>query len=225
MFLFSACNNNLLSLFFDRKIVAISLKGAFKDNPYIGDYNIDNGIHPLKVKYQASYLSSRSKTFWSSKGSSIVYTGGRLILKDNSPGGSTKAEIEGEAAFGGGISWGGTRDTGMIDYIKDNLGVKLPKHAGGVRDEAKSIAEGDQKALEKFYKMFSHFESGTSYQEMVKELKRKDWKWISAKLGSLYICYTLDSKGGSKADNCINDFVNYAGSTKKESGPFVKVGR
>ena len=73
--------------------------------------------------------------------------------------------------------------------------------------------------------MFKHFEKGVSLQEMVKELEKKDWKWISAKLGSLYICYTIDSKGGSKADDCINDFVNYAGSIKKESGPFVKVGK
>ena len=219
-----AYNDNLLSLFFDRKIVAISLKGAFKYPPYIGDYNIDKGVHPLKVKYEASYLSSRSKTFWSSKGSSIVYTGGRLILKDNSPGGSTKAEIEGKDAFGGGISWGGKRDTGIIDYIKEHLGVNLPKHAGGITDEAKSIAEGDEKVIKKFYKMFNHFEPSTSYQEMVKELERKDWKWISAKLGSLYICYSLDTKGGSKVDDCINDIVNYAGSTKKESGPYVKVG-
>ena len=36
----------------------------------------------------------------------IVYDSGSLNFKDNSPGGTNKAEIKGKKARGGGLSWG-----------------------------------------------------------------------------------------------------------------------
>jgi hypothetical protein len=227
-----AFNNDLLELFNDRVVVGISLKKTKKETPYIGEYNIDDGHHPYNITYQTCYLDSKGGSFWSSKGATIEYKGSRysrLILKDNKRGGNVKAEIKGIEAFGGGISWGGAKgSSGMVDFIKDYLGIKLPKHTGGITTQAKAISNGNEKEIQNFYKMFQHFNKrdrwGITKEQFLAQLKKQKWHWVSAKLACLYVCHALDTKGGPKVHECVNDLVNYAGSTKKESGPFVKVG-
>jgi len=227
-----AYNNDLLKLFNNQVVVGISLKKTKKETPYIGEYNIDDGHHPYDITYKTCYLDSKGGSFWSSKGAVIEYKGSRysrLILKDNKRGGNVKAEIKGIEAFGGGISWGGAKgSTGIVDFIKDYLGISLPKHSGGITTEAKAISKGDKKEIQNFYKMFEHFNKrdrwGITEEQFLAQLKKQSWHWVSAKLACLYVCHALDSNQGKKVDECVNDLVNYAGSTKKESGPFVKVG-
>ena len=62
-------------------------------------------IDDHKVK-QILLQGAKRGDFWSTKSGAIVYDSGSLLLKDNSAGGSVKAEIKGKTARGGGAGWG-----------------------------------------------------------------------------------------------------------------------
>ena len=149
------------------------------------------------------------------------------MFKDNSPGENVKAEIKGKKARGGGLSWGV-----MQEFIRRELRKKLPDHAKGIKAIAKKISkelEGDPKkhrfTKKIFFKMYNNFYKNESYDDFVENMKQQEWTWISAKLGSLYVHYYLDTNAGQKANNVITHFVNYAGSKSLDSSVYVKAGK
>ena len=216
-----AFNRSIMNLFVDRKLVAISLKGPeSKSPPPNAVYNLkqppESPIHKLKeIK-----LESGRGDFWSSKGMEIVYDSGSMTFKDNSPGGTNKAEIKGKKARGGGLSWGI-----MIDFIKREARKGPPEHAKGIKPTAKKIAKGNARATKLMFGLFNHFYPSVPEKEFKEELAKKDWTWISAKLGALYVAYFLSKNTGTKANAMITNFVNYAGSDLLDSSTYVKVGK
>ena len=75
------------------------------------------------------------------------------------------------------------------------------------------------------FQLYSEFYKGTKRKDFEEQLQSKDWTWISAKLGALYVAYYLQKNIGTKADNIITNFVNYAGSDMLDSSTYVKVGK
>ena len=216
-----ALNASIMKLFFERRLVAISLKGPEKsDPPPNKEYNIKNPPETPRHKLKQIKLESDRGDFWSSKGMELVYDSGSMTFKDNSPGGTNKAEIKGKKARGGGLSWGI-----MIDFIKRTAGKAPPEHAKGIKPIAKKISKGDKRATKLMFQLYSEFYKGTKQKDFEEQLQSKDWTWISAKLGALYVAYYLQKNIGTKADNIITNFVNYAGSDMLDSSTYVKVGK
>ena len=216
-----ALNACIMKLFFERRLVGISLKGPeAKSPPPSKEFNVKNPPETPRHKLVSIELESSRGDFWSSKGMTIVYDTGSMAFKDNTPGGTNKAEIKGKKARGGGLSWGI-----MIDFIKRTVGKAPPKHAGGIKPMAKKIEKGDKRAIKLMFDLYSVFYRGTKLKDFIIELEKKDWTWISAKLAALYVAYYLQTNIGSKADNIITNFVNYAGSDMLDSATYVKVGK
>ena len=234
-------NKDIMEHFNTRKLVAISLKGPVKkENPYNKEFN--NVIPPdtedykyLGVELQAT--KSGRGTFWSRKGSTLKYDGGSMSLRDPSPGGANRAEIDGKSARGGGIGWGE-----MQEFVKREVGKTFPKHGGGVKKQAADIKkklklQKDSKTpkplgeLKHFWKMYNYFYPNETYgdfltdMQMIYDRERKPEDWYSAKLGSLYVCYFLDNAGGKRSNAIITHFVNYAGSNMLDSSTYIKVGK
>jgi hypothetical protein len=216
-----AINQAILKHFNDKRLVGISLKGPMTKYPvalkeYNNEYPPDTDNHRLRKVS----LESKSGNFWSTKGSFIEYDTGSMNLKDNASGESVKAEIKGTKARGGGIAWGG-----MKEFIFRETRKRIPDHAKGIKKTAKNIANGNKRSIKLFYIMFKHFYPDVLDAEFYEELNKKDWYWISAKLGSLYVCYHIDTNTGTKANAIITNFVNYAGSKTLDSSTYVKLGK
>ena len=75
------------------------------------------------------------------------------------------------------------------------------------------------------YKMFNEFYKNVRYEAFVADLEEKDWQWISAKLASLTLLYTINKAGGKKANAIVTRMINYAGSTTAEGGVYIKLGK
>ena len=213
-------NKKLLEHFNTRRLVAISLKqSSLKSAPIVernNEYPPDTDVHVIK-KLQ---LESNKGNFWSNKGATIIYDDGEMNLKDNANGETVNAEIKGKKARGGSLGWGV-----MQEFMKRETGKILPAHAKGIRTIAKKIAKGSKRELKLFWTMFNHFYKNVRYEDFLEELNKKDWFWISSKLGCMYVLYYLDTHAGTKANNVITHFVNYAGSKSLDSGVYVKVGK
>lgn len=218
----NAMNKSLIQGFNDRTLVGISLKGPETKYPpplkeFNNEYPPDTDMH----KYMGSMLSSKGGTYWSAKNAAIKFDGGELMLKDNSPGATIKAEIKGKKARGGGLSWGV-----MIDFMKrESTRAFMPEHAKGIVPMAKKIEKKNEKEIKKYFKYYNHFYNNVSYDEFLSELAKKDWKWISAKLASTILCYNIEQLPGMKANSFITNIVNYAGSKLSESSVYVKAGK
>lgn len=212
-------NASILENFVNRRLVGISLK-LVKKQAKSKDYNVklppDTDDHKvMKVLLQGE----KRGEFWSSKGATIVFDAGKLMLKDNSPGGNVKAEILGKTARGGGASWGIIQDASRQVFRKN-----LPDHKGGVYQIAKKIhVRKDPKAIAIFWRMFNYFYPNVPEKEFLDELSKKDTNWISSKLGCMYVCYYCDLNTGQKANRFITKIVNYAGSKSEDASTFVKV--
>ena len=183
---------------------------------YNNEYPPDTDNHKLKKVA----LESNRGNFWSSKSATIEYDTGALNLKDNANGEAVKAEIKGSKARGGGLSWGVIQE-----FIKRETGKIIPDHAKGVKKIAQKIKKGDKRSIKIFYTMFKHFYPNVTDKEFYAELDQKDWFWVSAKLGSLYVCYYIDTNTGRKANAVVTQFVNYAGSATLDSSTYVKLGK
>lgn len=215
-----AFNKSLLEHFNTKRLVGISLKqSSLKAAPIVelnNEYPPDTDTHKIK----RLELESKGGDFWSAKGATIVFDTGEMILKDNSPGDTVKAEIKGKKARGGGLSWGV-----MQEFMKRETKKILPPHAKGIKNYAKKIEKGSKRELKLFWTMFNHFYKNVKYEDFLQELEKKDWFWISAKLGCMYVLYYLSLNTGTKADNVVTHFVNYAGSKSLDSSVYVKVGK
>ena len=215
-----ALNTSIMNLYFDRKLVAISLKEAPKYPPYNKEFNLTDPPASPMYKLKEIKLESGRGNFWSWKGMDIVYDKGVLNFKDNSPGSTNKIEIKGKKARGGGLSWGI-----IIDFIKREAGKAPPEHARGIKPTAKKIASGNKRAVNLFWGLYNHFYPSVKRKEFDEELGKKDWTWISAKFAALYTAYYIDKNTGTKANAMVTNFVNYAGSDLLDSSTYIKVGK
>jgi hypothetical protein len=213
-------NEDILQHFLEKRLVGISLKKVKKKAKHV-EMNIQRPPDVADHKLSKILLQGEKRgDFWSSKGATIVFDSGSIIMKDNAAGAAVKAELKGKTARGGGAGWGV-----MVDAMKQVF-RKSPvsdKFKSDVFATAKKIAKGDKKSIEKFWKMYSHFYSNDSYENFLVELKKKDQFWISAKYGCMIICYMVSLNTGTKANRFITKIVNYAGSKAEDSSAYVKV--
>jgi hypothetical protein len=207
---------DILEKFVKKECVGISLKKIEKKviikkiniklPPDVADYTVKNLL-----------LESASGTFWSSKGATIVFSDGRMNAKDNAAFGSIKVEIEGTTARGGGAGW-----TYITDAAKQVFNKILPR-TGVIAADARAMAAGDAKTIDKFFKMYKICYPGGKKQDFVTQLSEKDAAWIHAKYGVTMIISLI--KGGSKAkgNRYVTKLVNYAGSATEDSSAYIKV--
>jgi hypothetical protein len=214
----SGINRSILEHFVSRRLVGISLK-LVKKSAKKYEYNIKLPPDTDDYKMVKIKLESDKGDFWSSKGGTIIYDDGELNLKDNSAGGSVKAELRMKTARGGGAGWGI-----MIDGMRQVFGVNLSsKFTATIFKDAKSINKGDKKSILKMFKMYNEFYKNESFDSFEEQLKSKDMFWISSKLGVLTILYYVNKNTGLKANRFITKIINYAGSKSEDSSTYVKV--
>jgi hypothetical protein len=209
---------SILEHFVNRTCVGISLKKINKKAkskelnvelpPDTDDYKV--------LKTGAKAIKSGRGDVWSSKGGTIQYDDGYLMIKDNSAYGSIKAEIEGKTARGGGVGWGYIKDS-----AKQTLRIVLPE-VKTISRAAKKILKGDKKESEKMFKLMEKVE-GTPRKEFDENIKTKDGPWIHAKLGTLYMIEAVERFGGRKTNRWITKLINYAGSKTEDSSAYVKI--
>ena len=213
-------NADILENFLNRMLVGISLKGPMTKNVPIKELNIDKSL--LKTyKYISFDLESKGGTYWSAKNGSLIFNSGTLMFKDNKQFGNIKAEIKGTKARGGGLSWG------IMDDLLVRHGRKygLPKHSAYIVKQAKKMEKGDERAIKEYYEYFNYFYNNVSYNVFKRNLKQKDGQWISSKFAITMVAYQLEQLGGTKLNETITNFINYAGSELDESSAFVKAGK
>ena len=209
---------SILQNFVDRTCVGISLKKIIKKAkakelnvelpPDTDDYKV--------LKSAAKAIKSGRGDIWSSKGGTIQYDDGYLIVKDNSAYGSIKAEIQGKTARGGGVGWGYIKDS-----AKQTLRIVFPEIKTIARS-AKLISKGNKKEADKMFQLMEKVEP-MSREEFDKNIKTKKGDWIHAKLGTLYVIEAIERFGGRKTNRWITKLINYAGSKTEDSSAYVKI--
>ena len=214
-----ALNGDILQNYLDRKLVGISLKGPMTKNVPVKELNIDKSL--LKTyRYTRFDLESKGGTYWSAKNGSLVAGKVTLMFKDNKQFGNIKAEIKGMKGRGGGLSWG------VMDMFLRRHGIRygLKPHSKYIVKQAKKMARGDKRAIKEYYDYYNHFYNNVDLKEFTKELKKKDGQWISSKFAITMVAYQLEQLGGTKLNDTITNFINYAGSELSESSAYVKAG-
>ena len=209
---------SILQHFVDRTCVGISLKKIVK-NAKSKELNVElpPDTDDYKVlKSAAKAIKSGRGDIWSSKGGTIQYDDGYLMVKDNSAYGSIKAEIQGKTARGGGVGWGYIKDS-----AKQTLRIVLPEIKTIAR-AAKKIAKGDKKESDKMFELMQKVEP-INRKEFDKNIKKKPGDWIHAKLGTLYMIEAVERFGGKKTNRWITKLINYAGSKTEDSSAYVKI--
>jgi hypothetical protein len=209
---------SILEHFVNRTCVGISLKKIIKKAkskelnvelpPDTDDYKV--------LKSAAKAIKSGRGDIWSSKGGTIQYDAGYLMVKDNSAYGSIKAEIQGKTARGGGVGWGYIKDA-----CKQTLRIILPE-IKTIAKSAKKIERGDKKESEKFFKLMEQVE-GITRKEFDKNIKTKKGDWIHAKLGTCYLIAAIEKVGGKRTNRFVTKLINYAGSKTEDSSAYVKI--
>jgi hypothetical protein len=213
-----ALNLSILDLFNQKRLVGISLK-LVKKNAKYKEYNVQTPPDVDDHKLKKVLLQGASRgTFWSSKGGTIIFDSGSMMIQDNSYQGTNKVEIKGKTARGGGAGWGV-----VIDSAKQVFGGGVPEHKV-IKDLSNKIAKKkDKRSIEIMWKMYNHFYKNESREDFDKNLSTKDAGWVSAKLGALYLCKAIDINTGVKANRFITKIINYAGSKSEDSSAYVKV--
>ena len=214
-----ALNGDILQNYLDRKLVGISLKGPMTKQVPIKQLNIDKSL--LKTyRYTRFDLESKGGTYWSAKNGSLVAGKVTLMFKDNKQFGNIKAEIKGMKGRGGGLSWG------VMDMFLRRHGIRygLKPHSKYIVKQAKKMARGDKRAIKEYYDYYNYFYNNVDLKEFTKELKKKDGQWISSKFAITMVAYQLEQLGGTKLNDTITNFINYAGSELSESSAYVKAG-
>jgi len=209
---------SILQNFVDRTCVGISLKKIVK-KAKSKDLNVElpPDTDDYKVlKSAAKAIKSGRGDIWSSKGGTIQYDDGYLMVKDNSAYGSIKAEIQGKTARGGGVGWSYIKDS-----AKQTLRIVLPEIKTIAR-AAKKISKGDKKESNKMFELMQKVEP-MSREEFDKNIKKKPGDWIHAKLGTLYMIEAVERFGGRKTNRWITKLINYAGSKTEDSSAYVKI--
>ena len=213
-------NADILENFLNRMLVGISLKGPMTKNVPIKELNIDKSL--LKTyKYISFDLESKGGTYWSAKNGSLIFNSGTLMFKDNKQFGNIKAEIKGTKARGGGLSWGIMHDF----LVRNGRKYGLEPHSAYIVKQAKKMEKGDERAIKEYYEYFNYFYNNVSYNVFKRNLKQKDGQWISSKFAITMVAYQLEQLGGTKLNETITNFINYAGSELDESSAFVKAGK
>jgi hypothetical protein len=209
---------SILQNYVDRTCVGISLKKINK-KPTHKEMNVklppDTDDYKV-LKSAAKAIKSGRGDIWSSKGGTIQFDAGYLMVKDNSAYGSIKAEIQGKTARGGGVGWGYIKDS-----AKQTLRIVLPEIKTIARS-AKKISKGDKKESDKMFELMQKVEP-MDRGEFDRNIKTKPGDWIHAKLGTLYMIEAVERFGGRKTNRWITKLINYAGSRTEDSSAYVKI--
>jgi hypothetical protein len=210
-------NNDILDLYLQKRLVGISLKKVSKGIKAV-EKNVVRPPETEDYSYISSHIKSlKSGEWYTTKSNILVFRGGWCEIRANSGFGSHKVEIKGKGARGGGAAWGV-----MSDAAKRIYGKELPKNSK-MKKDAKLIASGDKRAVQKFTKLLQTVDKKISNAEVIEKLatlgKNSDI-WIHGKLGGLYVL-ELISKGGQKANKFVTQIINYAGSSTSDSSAFI----
>lgn len=210
-------NDDILDLYLQKRLVGISLKKVSKGVKSV-EKNVTRPPETEDYKFVAGHIKALTRGEWyTSKTNYITYIGGQLDIRANTGFGSHKVEIKGKGARGGGASWGVMSDAAKRIYRKE-----LPKNSK-MKKEAKLIASGDKRAVQKFTKLLQIVDKKISNAEVIEKLatlgKNSDI-WIHGKLGGLYVL-ELISKGGQKANKFVTQIINYAGSSTSDSSAYI----
>ena len=213
-----ALQRSILKHFVDRNIVAISLKKITKAAK-AKEYNISLPPDTDDYKLKEILIMSKTRgTFWSSKAGSIIYDSGAMEVKANSSYGSSKVEIKGKGARGGGAGWGYIKDA-----AKQALKFILPETRTMVSN-AKKILKGDTKEMKRFYQLVANIDPNLMHEEEFNvEIRKKDGPWIAAKLAVCHLISMIKDNHGVKANRYITKLINYAGSKTEDSSTYVKI--
>ena len=210
-------NDDILDLYLQKRLVGVSLKKVSKGVKSV-EKNVTRPPETEDYKFVAGHIKALTRGEWyTSKTNYITYIGGQLDIRANTGFGSHKVEIKGKGARGGGASWGVMSDAAKRIYRKE-----LPKNSK-MKKEAKLIASGDKRAVQKFTKLLQIVDKKISNAEVIEKLatlgKNSDI-WIHGKLGGLYVL-ELISKGGQKANKFVTQIINYAGSSTSDSSAYI----
>ena len=211
-----ALQRDILDKFINKQCVGISLKKVLK-KATIKKYNVTLPPDVGDYKVRDILLESSAGTYWSSKGGTIIYDAGKLLAKDNSAFGTIKVEISGKTARGGGAGW-----TYITDAAKQVYGVNLPK-TGIIAADARSMEKGDEKILNKYYKLYKICYPSVSEEDFLGNLMEKDGVWIHAKYGVTMLLALVKGGTKTKANRFVTKLVNYAGSQTEDSSAYIKV--
>ena len=213
-------NDDILDLYLQKRLIGISLKKVSKNVTAV-EKNVERPPQTEDYKFTGAHIKALKRGEWyTTKANYITFQGGQVDLRANSAFGSHKSEIKGKGARGGGASWGVMQDAANRIYGKSNY---LPKNSQ-LKKEAKSIANGDKKAISKFTKMLNLHDRSINEEEVVKRLsdiKRGTDIWVHGKLGGLYVLNLLQSGNTKKANQFITQIVNYAGSSTSDSSAYI----
>ena len=214
-------NEDILQHFIEKRLVGISLKKVKKKAKHV-EMNVERPPDVADHRVREILLQGAKRgDFWSSKGATIIFDNGSLLMKDNAAGAAVKAELKGKTARGGGAGWSVMVDA--ADQVFSKVSVKRDgKFKADVFSDAVKIAKGSKKETEKFFKMYNHFYDD-SFEVFEENLKKKDKFWISAKLGCLHICYMASINSGPKANRFVTKVINYAGSKSEDASAYIKV--
>ena len=210
-----ALNISLRTLFDSRKVVGISLKLVKKEPAKMEITNFEKIAKPNK--FESAQTKTKSGDFFSNKGATVTYTGGKMEVRPNNYLGANKIEIVGKTARGGGAGWGV-----IIDSAKRYMGATVLSHAE-IKQLAAKVVKGDKKANQDFFKKSKVCDASLTYDYFLQQIAEKDAGWCSAKLGAVEVCYNLIKNKGKNADNFVNAIVNYAASKSDDSSIFIKV--
>jgi len=207
---------DILDKFVSKECVGISLKKV-KKVAKINLYNIDIPPDVDDYKLVDLLLESNRGDYWSSKGGTILYNNGKLVIKDNTAFGSIKVEIAGKGARGGGAGW-----TYISDAAKQVYSVTLPKMPM-IATDARSMEKGDSKILDKFFKLYKKCYPLANRDIFIENISEKPGPWIHAKYGVTILIALIKSGQKIKANRFITKLVNYAGSKTEDSSAYIKV--
>jgi hypothetical protein len=196
-------NNQILSLFNDKKLVGISLKKQADPTPELSI--------PVQKEKSLQTLDN-VKVSPNSKDVYLITSGGKeLQLRTfNNNGTSFQGEIKGKAANQGKI--GG----GILKALLAKQGIPTTS-AKKLASRVKSLSDDFVNEFIDLAKNYGKFDITPE------ELKSKNFDWLMSKYQGLDIAKALTDSPQDKVSKALTDIYNYAGSASSISSIYLKV--
>ena len=214
-------NDKILELYTERELVGISLKLVKKENPPASEHNVKSPPDTDDHKLMNITAASKKGNFFSAKSGFIFFDEGRMEVRANAPGSSVKCEITGKTSRGGSAGWGV-----IIPAMEQVFKKRYINKFNVINAAAKKIIKGDKKEIKKLYDMYLTLEANMTLDQFTKELAKKDYAWVSAKYGVMYILSSVQNESSrTKQNRWVTKIVNYAGSKSEDSSAYIKIGK
>ena len=210
-------NRSVMVAFNSKQCVGISLKKVSKKAKG-SEHNVKLPPDVADFKLVKCELSSERGSFWSAKRGMVVHDGGKMSISPNSSMGTSKMEIVGKGARGGGIGWGV-----IIDSAKMVFGRKMRTHKQIIKLAVSIAKKKDKRARNVFFKAINDTSFKMARDEFDENIETKDAPWIAAKLAVVFVCRILELNSGTKSNRFITKVINYAGSKSEDASSYVKV--